>query len=111
MSIVVPRRLVPHSLSNLLEQLLLDSNWSSDMSDFAAQKAKGMENLDLDALAAAIQEKGQGETGLLGGGTNPLTCFRLLCLCHPHTASVPQSVQQRLLEKIREFLDRNVEDA
>ncbi|CAO1628443.1 unnamed protein product [Parajaminaea phylloscopi] len=74
-----------HRLSNLLEQLLLESNWSSEMSDFATQKAKTMDTLDLDTLAAAIQDKGK--------------------------ASVPRHVQQRLLEKIREFLDRNVEDA
>ncbi|PWN30320.1 hypothetical protein BDZ90DRAFT_229341 [Jaminaea rosea] len=74
-----------HRLSNLLEQLLLDSRWSSDMADYATQKAQSMDNLNLDDLVAAVQAKGQ--------------------------KSVPKQVQTQLLEKIRDFLDRNVEDA
>lgn len=52
---ITPR---PHSLSNLLEQLLLDSRWSSNMEEYATQKAQSMENLNLDDLVAAVQAKG-----------------------------------------------------
>lgn len=73
-----------HRLSNTLEQLLLDSSWSVDLADYAAERARGMQELSLDELVKDVREEGKG--------------------------TIPGGVKREMLKLIREFLDRNVED-
>ncbi|PWN23930.1 hypothetical protein BCV69DRAFT_13860 [Microstroma glucosiphilum] len=74
-----------HRLSILLEQQLLDSNWAVDLSNHAEAKARKMPELDLDELVKSVLDEGQ--------------------------QSVPSTVKRKLMEQIKDFLDRNVEDA
>ncbi|CAO1619931.1 unnamed protein product [Jaminaea pallidilutea] len=71
-------------LSQRLEQLLLESNWTSDMTEYATERAKSMDKLSLDEMVRLVTDKG--------------------------AKSVPKNVSDAILEKIVEFLDRNVED-
>lgn len=81
------------------------------MADYATQKAQSMDNLSLDDLVAAVQAKGQSEHTLRWAATAMIR-LSLLIIDDPLLAeSVPKQVQTQLLEKIRDFLDRNVEDA
>lgn len=50
-----------YRLSNLLEQLLQDSNWTTQMTDSAASKAKTMEELNLDELVRGVVDEGKSE--------------------------------------------------
>ncbi|CAO1629617.1 unnamed protein product [Sympodiomycopsis kandeliae] len=74
-----------HKLSNQLEQLLQDSNWTSQMTEVASNKAKEMEELNVDEIVKTIMDEGQ--------------------------KTIPKNVENEMMKQIKDFLNRNVEDA
>lgn len=39
----------------------MESNWTSDMTDYATERAKSMDKLSLDAMVRLVTEKGASE--------------------------------------------------
>lgn len=92
--------------------MLQDSDWTTQVSENAVAKAKSMPDMDVDDIARAVVDDGKSEYPPKREPALKMSSrFSTSLHTNLFTGSIPRNVEAQLLDKIRDFLDRNLEDA